>query len=41
MILAGAPRALRGDKSFFSNEEPAIAALKLFVVNLMIAGFPE
>jgi hypothetical protein len=41
MIRAGSPVAAGGDEILFGNKETAIAALELFVINLVIAGFSE
>jgi hypothetical protein len=41
MVWAGTPIAVRTDEFFFGDEELAITALELFVLNLVIASFPE
>jgi hypothetical protein len=41
MVGAGTPIAVRTDKFFFGDEELAVTALEVFVLNLVIASFPE
>jgi hypothetical protein len=41
VVGTGAPIAARFDEFFFGNEKPAVAALELFVLNLVVASFPK
>jgi hypothetical protein len=38
---AGSPVAVGTDECIFRDKEPAAATFELFVLNLVITGFPE